>query len=427
MSASHKMRGFKKLTKLEDALATIRQEVSAINEIEKVKLDDAIGRVVAEDIFSPADIPPFDRSAVDGYAVKSKDVLSSSYANPSIIEIIDESLTGFPSKISLGNYQGIYVSTGAKMPSNADAVVPVEYSRKISNNKILIFRPVAPGENVSVRGEDIAKGAIIVSKGQVIKPYDYAFLAAAQVTEVKVIRKIRVGMIVTGSELITPYEKFDEGKIVDSLSYLVRGLFLHPSITFKHFGILPDNPSLIQEKVNECINDVDILILSGGTSVGKVDYSADVVLGIDNAKQLFHGVAIQPGKPIGVFKLEKSDKYLVLLPGYLVAAYFGLIKIVRELVFRLQGINQKSIEPVIKATLTRRVSTKLGIRTFVRVNILEKEGQIYADPVHASGSGLISTLSHADGYFEVPENMEGFEEGTEVEVKLFQDKIIPWM
>ncbi len=427
MPEKHRMRGFKRLTTLNEALSIIEQETKTIDEVEEVDLDDAINRVTAEDVYSPISIPPFNRSAVDGYAVRTKDVASASYANPIVVELIDEAFAGAPSKMEVGSYQTIYVSTGAKMPEGADAVVPVEFTRKVEPNKVMIFKSVAPGENISTEGEDIKKGDILLKKGSLIKPYDYAFLAAAQVTKIKVYRKIRVGMIVTGSELITPFDELDEGKIVDSLTYLVRGLLTHQTLEFKHFGKVPDNITEIRDKVKKAIEAVDILILSGGTSVGKVDLNTEVISGLEGAQQLFHGVAIQPGKPLGIFKIKnkKNNKYIVLLPGYAVAAYFGLIKLVRELILQLQGIRETSVEPTIRAVLTRRVSTKLGVRTFVRVKISKSNGLIYADPVHASGSGLLSTLSHADGYFEVPENMEGLEEGTEVEVKPFRVKILP--
>ncbi|MCD6514531.1 MAG: molybdopterin molybdotransferase MoeA [Candidatus Odinarchaeota archaeon] len=424
MSVDHIMRGFKSLITLDEALKRIDKEVKPITDKERIKIDKASWRVAAEDIIAPINNPPFDRSTVDGYAVRFEDVISASSSNPVVIELIGESLPGKPFEGALSAYQGVYVSTGAKMPKGANAVVPVEYTRKVDNNKVAILRSVSSGENVSILGEDIKKGDVILEKGTIIFPHNLAYLVSAKITEVLVYRKTKIGVIVTGSEIISPFDEMTEEKIIDSLSYLIPSMFNLNAFGFHHFGRVSDDEIEIEKCIKQGLEYADVLIITGGTSVGKADMSSKIVSNLEGSKKLFHGVSIQPGKPVGIYKIG-SGKFIVLLPGYPVSAYFCLIKIVKPLLLKIQGVKKVFYhEPIIKAVLRRRVSTKLGVRTFVRVKLFKKDEILYADPIHTSGSGLLSTLAKADGYFEVPENLEGVEAGTVVDVKPFETKII---
>jgi molybdenum cofactor synthesis domain-containing protein len=281
-----------------------------------------------------------------------------------------------------------------------------------------VYKPLAPWRNVSRRGEDFKKGEKIMDKGDVIEPHHIAVLSATGNTSVSVLRKPVVSVISTGNELIEPevVEANASTKIPDSNRYMILSSLKKLNTIPLDMGIVPDNPESIRDVLEKSLKISDIVIFSGGTSVGKKDLVPEIV----NDKKdgtFIHGLAIKPGMPTGIAVCD--GKPVLLLPGFPVACYIAFNLVFPKILQRVYGVSKElKLDCKVLAYARRRIPSQAGIRTFTRVSLKIENGRLYAEPLRTSGSGLLSTLLHADGIVEVEEEKEGYEEGEVVEVKL---------
>ncbi|MCW4044162.1 MAG: molybdopterin molybdotransferase MoeA [Candidatus Bathyarchaeota archaeon] len=406
-----RLRGFQKLTSTENALQTWLNTLQIkTNKETTVPLPEALNRILTEDLIATENLPRFDKSAVDGYAVKAKDTLGASQFKPALLQLTTSD--------TVNTAEAKQVWTGNAIPKGADAVVMLENTQK-RNEQIEVWTQLAPSENVSKTGEDIKKGEVAVKAGTRLNPYHLGLLAALGNSKVKVADKPKIAIIATGNELAEIGSKPAENQIYESnkiiLSAMCRELGAEPL----DMGIAKDNITEITEKLKKALLKADAAITTGGTSVGGLDLVPDAVNNIGKPGVIVHGVAMRPAMPTALAAVD--GKALIILSGNPVAAVIGFEVFARPLICKMLGMPNTEQRPTVKAALTRKVATALGRKTFVRVKVIQKNGEYYAEPVSARGSGAISTMTKANGFVIVPENREGITENEQVTVHLFGD------
>ena len=415
-----KARGFTEQMPVEEALGKYLQEVRIeVLPLEVVQITEALGRVLAEDVVSEVDVPHFDRSAVDGYAVRSHDTFGASPTNPIVFDVIGTVEVGQTPEFIVSELKAVRVATGAPIPKGADSVIMLEYTEIIGDNKIEIYRPATPGQNVSQKGEDVKKGEKLLSKGTVLQPQDIAILAAVGKVDVKVVRKPRVAILSTGNELVEPKYKVDAGKTIDSNRFFLFAAVKDAGGEPLDLGIAKDDVNEIKSQISKGLATADLVLVSGGTSVGERDFAPEAVNSLGKPGVVVHGVAMRPGKPTALAAV--NGKPVVLLPGYPVAAMMAFNTFVKPLISKMLGTPVgKSPGHVVKATMTRRVPSSPGVRDFVRVIVKKVDKGYVADPIRTRGAGIISSMVKANGLVIIPEEKEGIEEGEEVDVILLR-------
>jgi molybdopterin molybdotransferase len=402
------LKGFQKLTSVDEAL---RRFLDAV-EIKKPKavsitLDKALNRVLAEAIAAEEDLPRVDRSAVDGYAVNAEDTFAASQSKPKIVTLTEhQALIGKHAK---------RLWTGQPLPNGANAVVMLE-NTKVVDDKIEVWTPLAPGENVSKRGEDIKKGGVAVEAGIRLRSHHLGLIAALGIGDVRVFEGPKIAILSTGDEVVEVGSERQEDQIFDANKHAVSALSRELGAVPIDLGIVRDDIEEIMGKFRSGLR-ADAVITSGGTSVGGSDLVPEVVNKLGGPGVLVHGVAMRPGMPTALAVV--SGKPVMVFPGNPVAAMIAFEVFARPLICRMVGLSDEEARPTLEAKMTRRITASLGRRTFVRVHVSRKDGEIFAEPVSARGSSLISTMTRSNGYTVVPENREGLEEGEAVLVHLF--------
>jgi molybdopterin molybdotransferase len=403
-----RLKGFEKLTTVNDALGIFLDALKPERlQSESVPLADAVERVAADSIAAPMDLPRFDRSAVDGYAIRADDTFEATQFKPRTLKLTREEIVrkGYAKEIWTGN----------PVPEGATAVVMLEHTRKLKNG-IEVVMPVTPGENISRKGEDIRKGEVAIEAGTRVNTYHLGLLAALGVSEVDVVRKPRVAIISTGNELVELGKEPSFSQIVNSNRFVISGLCRELGAEPEYLGIARDDEEDIRMKIVEGLGKADVVITTGGTSVGAADLVPLVISKLGKPGIVVHGVAMRPGMPTALGILKRKPVFV--LSGYPVAATFGFEVFVRPIILRLLGV-QNEPRSWVEARLTRRVAGALGRRVYLRVKAVEQKGELCAEPILAKGSGLLSSLTKANGYVIIPENREGLEEGETVIVHLF--------
>ena len=417
--AKHEARGagFKHLTPTFEAVQTQLHNLSVKLEEEKVGLDACLGRIVGANVISDVDMPPFDRAAMDGYAVNAEDTYSASTATPITLRLVDELHIEDTPRTEVGKNQCASIVTGGQLPIGATAVVMVEYTKRLSDGVIEVFSEVRPGENVSRLGEDVSKGTVVLRSGTLILPQDIGMLTGLGVREVTVVRRPRVAVLSSGNELRDHFGS--TGKIADvnrpMLIAACRNLGCDPI----DLGVAIDDHEAIRTKLLKGLQLADVVLVTAGTSVGPADIVPKVIDSLGHPGMLVHGIAMRPSMPTGLAVVD--GKAIVSLPGYPVSAYLAFIEIVHPLIAHLLR-TQFLPMPTVRAKLSRRIQGILGSRTYVRARVFgDKEGLV-VEPVRTSGAGILSSLVQANGFIIVPENVEGYEEGEVVDVELFRPK-----
>lgn len=374
---------------------------------EKVHINDAYRRVLSQDVYADINVPNFRRSTVDGYAVKACDTNGASDTMPMLLNDKGHVEMGQVYKDTLKTDQAIYVPTGGMVPDGADAMVMIEYTERFSEDTIAVLKQALPLEHIVGIGSDVQKGEKILSKGQKLQARHLGVLAATGVFYVDVYEKLTASVISTGDELITDDQVLEVGQVFDINTHTIKNRLTHFDIELMDEYVLHDNKSLIKKVMTKAIGQSDITIVSGGSSVGEKDYTAEIIDELDQEGVLIHGLAIKPGKPTIVGKVE--DKLVIGLPGHPVSA---LIVLDQLLQLYLQAMT--SYQPVkVKKTISRNIHAAPGKATFVMVSI---EGD-QAHPIQGK-SGMITMMSKADGYVFIDENHEGIDQGTLVDVNL---------
>jgi len=407
------MRGFARYTKLEDALKLVLSRVKPLSS-EMVSFERALGRVLAEDVVSKTDVPPFNRSAVDGYAVRAADTFGAAETKPRRLRVIGSIPIGAPARLRVRRGEAAKIMTGAPMPAGANAVVMVEHV-SARGKQLNVHAPLTPSKNVSARGEDVRAGEVVLKLGGLLRPQDIGMLASTGNLRVQVARRPRVAILATGSELRKPGARLGPAKIADTNSYSLAAAVARCGGAPRRLGIVPDKPELLRQALGKAVKH-DAVLVSAGSSVGERDFVPDMIL--EMGELLFHGIAIRPGGPtaFGVVR----GKPVFALAGFPVASLVAFDMLVRPALRAMQGLPADRGYPRVRARLARKISSTLGRADIVRVGLRSERGTLMAEPIRVTGSGILSSMTRADGFVTVPEDVEGFGEGASVEVELYQ-------
>jgi len=405
--------------RLSDAIERVSKAINIALNVERVSLLDAIGRVAAKDVVSPCDIPPFDRSVVDGYAVRAEDTYGASPSNPLPLRLVGEARFDTAFRYSIGPGEAVKIHTGVPLPKGANAVVMLEDVIE-NESTIYVMKSVSVYANVSRRGEDMPRGFTILKRGHIIKPWHVTALAAVGIDGVEVFEKLRMCLLTIGDEIVepsrdlNPVEVLNRGKVFSSTHYLLlceakRYGFLDPI----HIGIVGDSPHEISKRVRQVIDECHIIITTGGTGPSQRDVVVEAVKGI-GSEIIVRGVAMRPGRTTSVAVLK--GKPIFMLSGFPVAAYIAFRFFIIPSLTKALGIEES--RRYVYAKLTRRVTNRVGYTTFVRAKLYNCDVEICVEPLVSTGSGLISTLLESDGILTLPDDIEGYEAGERVSIEL---------
>jgi molybdopterin molybdotransferase len=404
-----KLKGFQKLTKTDQALKSWLKMLQFTKlKITEVPLQEALNRVLAQELIANEDSPRFDKSAVDGYAVKSGDLMGATQFKPVKLELTENQ--------EIGSMTAKQVWTGNPIPKGSDAVIMLE-NTGINGGILEVWSQLAPGDNISKKGEDIKIGEVIAKPGSRINPYHIGLAATIGAIRLKVVEKPRIAILPTGNELAELGSQRDANQIYDSNKTMIAAMCQELGAQAVELDIARDNLQEISEKIKSALKTHDAVITTGGTSVGGLDLLPDAVNKLGKPGVIVHGVALRPAMPTALAVLD--EKPVLILSGNPVAAVIGFEVFGRPLICRMLGMSQEEPRPIISAKLSRKVASALGRKTYVRVKVTSKNEELTAEPVSAKGSGSISTMTKSNGYLIVPENREGVSEGERVFIHMF--------
>ena len=405
----------RKLVSLEEALRAIEEAVPAqpVGVVE-LSLEEALWRVAAEDVVAPMDVPGFRRALMDGYAVRAEDTFGAELEGPVRLRLVGSVRMGEPAEVRIGPGECVEVATGAMMPEGADAVVRVEATVR-EGDEVLVFEPVAPGQNVMAVGADVRAGDVVLRAGELLTPAKLGVLSALGLRSVRVFKRPRVAVISTGDELVEPGRPLEPGKIYDinwaTLTAAIRVAGGEPIF----MGRAGDELDELTELLSRALEGADMVVASGASSVGSADIMRDALRAV-GARVIVDGIRCKPGKPTIV--ALRGRKPLFCLPGHPTSALTTFMVFAEPVLAKMAGL--KGVRrPVAKAILVSRVLPDTGRHNFVPVALERSpDGHLLAKPI-AKGSGAITSLSSAHGLVEAPEGTELLPEGSEVEVRLF--------
>jgi molybdopterin molybdotransferase len=401
------MKPFGALIPYQKAKEIIDQHIQSITRTESVPIDDAVNRVLAEDLVAVMTVPPFNRAAMDGYAVKAKDTFGAGQFKPKVFKIVGEVHAGEKPDEKIKSGECLQISTGAVMPDGADSVMMVEDTER-EGAQVKIFKSVTPSSNVGKMGEDIKEGAVVLKAGVLLDAGKVGVLASQGLVKVKVYEKPRIAVLPTGEEVVPVGKKLKPGQLYDINSHTISSLVSINGGTPVRIGIAGDKAEELRATIKQALHS-DIVVLSGGSSVGERDLLVDVIEGWGEV--LFHGVQVKPGKPT-IFAIVEG-KPLMGMPGYptscLINAYLFLMPAIRKMAHLPMRTGD-----TVKAKLSRRVPGSTGRRQFLTVKLVGDEAvSVFKE------SGAITSIAEADGYIEIPENIDLLEKGETVTVTLF--------
>jgi len=394
-------------------LAAVRRRMPA----ERVATAAAMGRVTAVPVLAAEDLPPFDRSSVDGYAVRSADTFGASEALPSYLTVTAEIAMGAAPTVPLNPGEAQKIATGGALPEGADAVIMVEHTEQSAPDEIAALRPVSPGENVMHRGEDCRAGEELLPAGRLLRAQEVALLSHAGILEVDVVRRPRVAIISTGDELVPADQVPAPGQIRESNGQALQALVRRDGGEPTFLGLARDDETQILALLQQGMA-YDVILISGGSSVGTRDLTSELIGRLGSPGVLAHGVKLKPGKPT---ILAVADGVPVIgLPGHPVSAQVSYNLFVTPLLRQMQGLSpEPEFRPTVRARLTKNVASATGRTDVVRVRLFRRDGELWAEPVHGK-SGLITTLVKADGLVVIPSAREGLLAGDTVEVEVLE-------
>lgn len=400
------------LTAIDEAKSVILGHWKGERTAERVALTAALGRILAEDLVSPEDVPGFSRSTVDGYAVRAGDTYGASEAIPAYLRLAGNVRMGHPPDLQVSSGLAVAIPTGGMLPEGADAVVMIEYTEVLGQEEIMLTRPVSPGENVIRRGEDVAARTRLLEQGRRLRPQELGLLASLGIVELPVFHPYKVGIISTGDEIVAPEEVPGPGQVRDINSYTLWGLVKQSGAEPVLYGVARDQKHDLTTLVHKAVAECQLVLISGGSSVGARDYTMEVLKNLGEPGLLLHGMPLKPGKPTVVAAAQ--GKLLFGLPGHPVSA----MVVYELLVHPLLAFNTyNSVQPVVRAKLARNLASASGRQDHLRVKLVERAGTLWAEPVLGK-SGLISTMVLADGEVVIPPALEGLAAGEIVEIRL---------
>ncbi len=404
-----------KLITIDEAIEKALEKIRIELRVEEIPLDEALNRIIAEDFYALRDQPDYNRSTVDGFAVRSIDVVGASSFNPVTLRVKGVLSAGDdPKDAMIGEGEAYEVYTGAPLPRGADAVVMYEDTRIIDESSIEVYNPIPKYGNVSRIGEDYTRGTLLVEKNTLLKPWHLAIISGNGVNRVKVYEKLRIGVINTGDEVVEPGHPKLLGKIYDTTGVLVRTYLAQLGFTMvKYYGVFPDDEEILYEAISKAAEENHIVATIGGTSVGGRDVVRDIV--DKYGKWIFRGVAMRPGRPTSLAVINNTP--LFMLSGYPVAAWTGLEALFTPIIYGLLGVEPPP-KPAVKAVLKTRLPNRVGYRSYIRVRVWRENDEWVTEPYMLKGSGILSSLVKSNGYIILPENVEGYDAGEKVTVYL---------
>ncbi len=399
------------LLRLDDMERLIRERIFPVAETERVALHGARGRVVAQDVSAPVDLPPFDNSAVDGYAVRHADLQPD---KETTLEVSGRLTAGARANLALKPGTAVRIFTGAAMPKGADTVFMQE-DVTVEGDRVTVPKGLKPGANRRLAGEDVAAGATVLPSGTVLEAQHIALAAALGLTEIVVRRRLRVAIFSTGDEVVEPGSIRDGAGVYDSNRFLLSELLEQLGAIVTDLGILPDDPERLSSRLADAAADHDLIITSGGVSTGEADY---VRLAVERIGSLvFWRVAIKPGRPVALGVIPAASGHsaaFVGLPGNPVAVFVTFVRIVKPLLRRLSGARPDRLVPLpVRAAFAYK--KKKDRREYVRVTLKRgTDGEVEAVKHPQDGAGILTSLTETDGLLEFPEDVTTIEPGARV-------------
>jgi molybdopterin molybdotransferase len=374
---------------------------------------------LAEDLYSSVDLPHFHRAAMDGYAVKAKDTFGASQSLPAYLKLAGVVEMGKEALQPLGTGQAIRISTGGMMPPESDAVVMVEYTDETDAGLVEIHRSVSPWQNVIQIGDDIKKGELVFKRGRRLRAHDLGALTGVGISTVPVYLRPRTGLISTGDEIVDADTDPMPGQVRNINQHSLAGLIEGCGGELRDWGVIGDDKDQLIRAIGEALRWSDLVLLSGGSSMGAKDIALEAILSFPDSEFIFHGISVSPGKPT-IFA-KACGKPIVGLPGYPVSALVIFDLFAAPLIRKLGGEDESAVtqfSKTLRATLKTNIASQVGREDYVRV-ILERDSQRWLATPLPSKSGAIFTLVKADGMVRIDLNQDGLEQGEEVEVILF--------
>ncbi len=408
--------GFKKLTNVDRALRVFLNSFKPIGEKETVSLSDAFGRVCAQNITSPIDLPQFSKSAVDGYAVTTSDTREARKTSAVVLRIVGESRLGSLPNVRVGPGTAARIATGAALPRGSDAVVMIEKTKKTSRG-VAVYEPVQRRDEVVHKGEDVKKGSRLLGRGDRIRAQDVALLSAVGIGAVKVYRRPVIGVLSTGNELIDAGGRARPGRIFDANRPALLCWIRQAGAIPYDLGICKDDESALRRKLRNAINNLDGVVVTAGSSVGPADLIPTVIDSMGKPGMLVHGVAMRPAMPTGLAVLH--GKPVASLPGFPVSAMVSFVVFMQPAIRRLMNAPPDP-HTTLKARLASAVRGVQGMRSYVRVKLRKGPRGFRAEPLKYPAGSLLSSITRAHGFIVVPEESAGFRKGDEVSVELLR-------
>ncbi|HKY08662.1 MAG TPA: gephyrin-like molybdotransferase Glp [Candidatus Binatia bacterium] len=379
----------------------------------------ARSRVLAEDLYSAVDLPHFHRAAMDGYAVKAKDTFGASQSLPAYLKLAGAVEMGKEAAQPLAPGEAMRISTGGMMPPESDAVVMVEYTDETGAGLVEIHRSVSPWQNVIQIGDDIKKGELVFERGRRLRAHDLGALTGVGISSIAVHKRPRIALISTGDEIVDADTVPSPGQVRNINQHSLAGLIEECGGELQDWGVVRDERSALQRALSEGLEWADLVLLSGGSSMGAKDIALETILSFPDSEFVFHGISIAPGKPT-IFA-KACGKPIVGLPGYPVSALVIFDLFAAPMIRRLGGEKMETLgrfAKTVKAKLKTNVASQIGREDYVRVTLGDEAGGLTAMPL-PSKSGAIFTLVKADGMVRIEMNQDGLEQGEEVDVILF--------
>ncbi len=410
-NADVRMRGFSRRTTVADVLAWL-DECGEVLGAESVSLDEAAGRVLARPITSDVDVPGFDRAMMDGFAVRARDTQGASTYNRLALEVIGESLPGMLPNGPIGARAAAAIMTGAPIPAGADAVLPAEWVER-QGERILVQGEVSPGKNIGRRAEDVRRGTEVLTPPRRLRPQDVGVLSSIGIGKVDVVRRPRVRIVVTGNELLPPGTRPSGVCVSDANGPMLAALV-------RRDGGIPRNPGIVADTPGEILtamrDDADLVIVSGGSSVGREDYAPGVLA--EQGELAIHGIAMRPSSPTGLGRLD--GHLVILLPGNPVSCLCGYDFFAGRAIRSLGGRPRDWPHRSVRGTLLRKISSVIGRLDYARVKIERTgRGELQIGPLAIAGASILTSTTRADGFVLIAADSEGFGEGAEVDAYVY--------
>jgi molybdopterin molybdotransferase len=398
---------------VEDARIFIQRFLTPLKDFETISIQEALGRILSKEIIAPHNVPNHDNSAMDGYAVRSADLNPNGETR---LKLCGESFAGHAPTNHLIKDGCIKIMTGAQIPEGADAVIPVEQTL-YEDNTIIIKKPLKAGANIRYAGEDLQQNQVVLPQGRRITPADMGLIASLGIGQVQVYRRLKVCFFSTGDELVSIGESLASGKIYDSNRYTLRGMLSRLEVDFCDLGAIPDDLELLEETLLKASQESDVIITSGGVSVGEADYMKMLLK--KHGEILFWKIAMKPGRPLAYGKVGQA--HFFGLPGNPVAVMVTFYQFVKEALQCLMGQSVQPIAPLFKVSLVGHIKKAKGRTEYQRGILFQnKTGEWAVKTTGNQNSGVLRSMSEANCFIVLAEDCGDLSEGDWVKVQLFE-------